>query len=545
MSIVDPPSTAIEPQWRWTEIALLALAAVLFVALRVPVLHIPLERDEGEYAYFAQRTLAGDMPYRDMFNQKPPGIFLLYLVPVGLFGTSVAAIHVTLYVWTALTAVAVYAVARQLVGRQPAAFAMPLFAVLSQSPVWRATAANTEQFMLLPLALSVAAALRALRGGKSVWWGVAGFMAMSACWFKQIAVLYFPLLAALLVAGCGWSLARLFKGIATAALGVVLAAVPVLAYFAAKGVWNEFLDAVWRHNVTYATTITWERGRPLLVDEFRNQYPSHWLYWLLALPVLLDWRRAQRRSSGVLAGWMLAALAGASIGLRFFSHYYVPCGPPLAIAGGIVLARLQGTMFAGWRQWGGAMTASALAFVAVLPQLLHDRQLYGATPAQQAQMLYYDAPFDHSAAIAAHIQKHTTPDERVLIFGSEPQILFLAERVSATRYIIFYPLMIPGDESEKRQERVWEEISAAPPKCVLMSEANDSLLEQPDSPGRLRRKLGRMLSLDYELSGLRLGHGHRSRMLFDEAAREAFNAADDAQRVRDMSFFVFVKREAN
>src|SRR5262245_23897843 len=79
---------------------ILLLAALVFVLFRALAVNVPLERDEGEYAYIAQRMLQdGEVPYRDNFNQKPPGVFVAYLLPIGLFGKSIAAIHVMCFVW--------------------------------------------------------------------------------------------------------------------------------------------------------------------------------------------------------------------------------------------------------------------------------------------------------------------------------------------------------------------------------------------------------------------------------------------------------------
>ena len=61
--------------------------------LRWPVADVPLERDEGEYAYIAQRWLRGKVPYRDAFDQKPPGVFVAYAVIETLIGASPAALH--------------------------------------------------------------------------------------------------------------------------------------------------------------------------------------------------------------------------------------------------------------------------------------------------------------------------------------------------------------------------------------------------------------------------------------------------------------------
>ena len=47
-----------------------ALAAVLALGavLRFPIAGMPLERDEGGYAYIAQRWLQGETPYRHSFG---------------------------------------------------------------------------------------------------------------------------------------------------------------------------------------------------------------------------------------------------------------------------------------------------------------------------------------------------------------------------------------------------------------------------------------------------------------------------------------------
>ena len=58
-------------------LALLALI-ILTAALHLPLLDIPLERDEGEYAYIAWRLGHNELPYRDWVDQKPPAVFYLY-----------------------------------------------------------------------------------------------------------------------------------------------------------------------------------------------------------------------------------------------------------------------------------------------------------------------------------------------------------------------------------------------------------------------------------------------------------------------------------
>jgi hypothetical protein len=48
------------------------------VAVRVPSLAQPAGADQGLYAYVGQRILAGELPYRDAWDQKPPAIHYTY-----------------------------------------------------------------------------------------------------------------------------------------------------------------------------------------------------------------------------------------------------------------------------------------------------------------------------------------------------------------------------------------------------------------------------------------------------------------------------------
>ena len=72
-----------EPAVKWTGLCL-AIIVLLTMAIRLPLLDIPLERDEGEYAYIAWRLGHHELPYRDWVDQKPPGIFWVYRLALDL-----------------------------------------------------------------------------------------------------------------------------------------------------------------------------------------------------------------------------------------------------------------------------------------------------------------------------------------------------------------------------------------------------------------------------------------------------------------------------
>src|SRR5256885_2472029 len=58
--------------------ALLTLILLLTCAIRIHLRNIPLERDEGEYAYAGQLMLQGMPPYKLAYNMKLPGTYAAY-----------------------------------------------------------------------------------------------------------------------------------------------------------------------------------------------------------------------------------------------------------------------------------------------------------------------------------------------------------------------------------------------------------------------------------------------------------------------------------
>ncbi len=52
---------------------LVGLAILFVVVVRVRLRELPLERDEGEFAYAGQLMLEGVAPYREVYAMKLPG----------------------------------------------------------------------------------------------------------------------------------------------------------------------------------------------------------------------------------------------------------------------------------------------------------------------------------------------------------------------------------------------------------------------------------------------------------------------------------------
>jgi hypothetical protein len=78
-------------QFAWWAVATIAFA--LIVAIRIRLLGIPLERDEGEYAYAGQLILQGIPPYKLAYTMKVRGTYVGYSLIMSIFGQNIYATH--------------------------------------------------------------------------------------------------------------------------------------------------------------------------------------------------------------------------------------------------------------------------------------------------------------------------------------------------------------------------------------------------------------------------------------------------------------------
>src|SRR6266446_5604323 len=183
-----------------TRTILLGVSVLLIVvAVRAPLLPIPLERDEGEYAYIAWRLGHNELPYRDWFDQKPPAVFYVYRLALILPFEPIRAIHFVALLFSAASVCALFFLALRFMDRFWGWVAAALFALLSADPLVQGTAANTEHFMLCPLILSIIAFISAAsrRDRKLLFILLAGALTGIAAMFKQVAIVNWFFMAAL------------------------------------------------------------------------------------------------------------------------------------------------------------------------------------------------------------------------------------------------------------------------------------------------------------------------------------------------------------
>ena len=451
---------------------LLGASLFLFVlAVRAPLLPIPLERDEGEYAYIAWRLGHNELPYRDWFDQKPPAVFYIYRLALMLPVDPVRAIHFVAMLFSATSACALFFLGLRFMSRFWAWLAGALFALLAADPLVQGTAANTELFMLCPLILSQTAFVAAVTKQRKnvLFMLLAGALTGVAAMFKQVAIVNWFLMIAL----CPIFLRRenrrrvALSFVGWSATGLLTVFGVVVLYFFAQGALHDFVDNVFTHNLQYVGAVPAFSRLEYCWGTLKTIARTQAIVWLFAATGLVGLFKSGKITwSALLTGWLITSMIGASASGYFFPHYFQQLLPPLALAGAAGASRLDTLNFSRILPHGSR--CALLAFMlAILPAITLWPFLFTYTAEDAVRRIYPGDYFAEMPNFAQRIEEVTPQNKPIFIFGSEPELLFYSRRPSATRYIFLFPLYGPYANAREKQLAAAAEVERANPPTAV------------------------------------------------------------------------------
>src|SRR5579872_5082660 len=314
----------------------LALILLFTAGVRLRLLQIPLERDEGEYAYAGQLMLQGIPPYLLAANMKFPGTYAAYAIIMVLFGQTIGGIHFGFLLMNAGTIVMIYFLGKRLFGDASGVAAAAAYALLSVSAGVMGTQAHATHFVVAAAVGGMLLLLRAIENQRWLPLFLAGVLFAVATLMKQHGA-FLGVFAALYLAGRRRSL-RQFPILAAGAC--VPLALTGLALWRA-GVFGKF----WFWTVRYAGAYTQETSLRFGWVRFTYMFPAvagpSAAIWILAAAglALAWWNRKHRTAAFFLTGLLIFSFLAICPGLYFREHYFVLMLPAVALlAGGAIEA---------------------------------------------------------------------------------------------------------------------------------------------------------------------------------------------------------------
>ena len=467
--------------WAWIAVALI-LAGVALV--RVRLLDLPPDRDEGEYAYFGQLLLRGIPPYAAAYNFKMPGIYAVYAAILAAFGQTPTAVHVGLLLANAIAIVLMLALGRRVIGTLGGVVAAAAYATLTLSPRLLSSAAYAEHFVVVPALLGVLVLTRADGRPRPATLLGAGLLFGAAFLVKQSGGVFalFGLVYAL--TGAPEGLRRRLGAAMALAAGAVAPYAALCLLLLVAGTFGSFWFWTFTYAYHYGTGESLRQGATNLGNALGLILPT--CYLAVALSALglsaVLWDpviRARFKPIGLL---LLCGVVATSAGLYFRHQYFILLLPGAALLAGLAVDAVSRHSALRPAPALRAAVAIVLAAVPLLHLVYLERGiLFVGTTRQVGRALYGMNPFPEAVEIGKFLKERTADDDRVAVVGSEPEIYFYAARRGATGYVYTYPMMDPQPYAVWMQREMIREIEAGDPRFVVFVRFWYSWLPRPDS----------------------------------------------------------------
>jgi hypothetical protein len=484
--------------------SLLAVSIALILYLFANILMYGYGRDQGIYATVADSMLRGGMPYRDAWDFKPPGIFVVYAATRAVLGSGQWAIRLVEVLGLSSVVAAYVILARRFFSDGRIGIVAGAMAVLVHAELEFWHTAQPESFggMLTAWAVVLATFVpdsddAAGRRKQLAAWTAAG-MLYGLCFLLKPPLGGGALVSAAFAAYglrakvAGRPMTERLRAwawpfVCVAAGGTIVVAACAL-WFAARGAWPDLYDTLFVFTPHY-TKLGWEDATIpgmvyLALEEWFIDLSSPNAVGVLAALIIAP--KALREREGVLHFLLIIAiqLVGVAMQGKFFPYHYgasVLLGSFIAGLGAFKLWQLAVAK----GPWG------VLAFTTALPIVLwarsatrntqtdfldrclaRQKQLVGASGTTREELdgkLYSvaDVSYDADRRVADFLHQRLSPDEYAFVWGFEPMIYDMAERRSATRFIYNVPQRVAWFRDRSRAA-LMADLDRHPPKAIVV-----------------------------------------------------------------------------
>ncbi len=486
---------------------LIALALVAYI--RVHFLNVPLERDEGEYAYAGQLILQGIPPYGNLYSMKLPGIFVAYAGILGLFGQTQWGIHLGLLIVNMATAAVLVLLGRALVDWTVGMCAGTFFAVLSLSPSVQGIFANAEHFVMLFAVSGLLVMTGGSRVKRPVRLFLAGALFGTACLMKQHGAAFVAF------AGLYFLYDRLKTDVeergpwagqvAGLALGLVSPLIVTGLGLRMAGVFEQFRFWTLVYAAKYVSSGSYTPTVAELTTIWTTVLGAGPLVWILAAfgPASFLWDEENKRRMVFLGGFTVFSAAAVCPGLIFRPHYFILLLPAVCLMAGAGVGAAGRLAFRiGYGRVGWAIPILIVIPAVAQSMYIHREFYFKTSPAAASRIVYGPNPFPEALRIGEYIGKHANREDRIVVLGSEPEIYFYARRPAATSYVYMYPLMEDHRFALHMQRELIRQIESVSPRFLVFVNVWDSWCDTPQSNRTIFQWAGPYLKQWYEPVGL-------------------------------------------
>ncbi len=426
--------------YKYREYAFPLFSSLIFFVFRFPSLFEPdWYGDEGIYQVVAMGINHGRLLYRDIWDNKPPLLYVLY----ALLSSDQFTVRLASLVFGIVSVFVFFFLAKKLLKKQMVVnIATLLYSFLFGIPLLEGNIANAENFMLLPILSCALLLWKCLEREKYRGLILAGFLLSVAFLFKVVAVFDFAAFFLFL----GFELlkkktqlttiiSRLFSFTASFGAPIVLVAL----YFLLNGAFSDFLKAFITQNVGYVGY-----GNQLFI-------PQGLLFAKLMLLAgfclfLFIKRKTFSRESIFILLWIAFAIFNAFFSQRPYTHYVLVLLPSFVLCFGLLLQNINNKTKT-YYQYAGIALFVILAILVGKSFNFYQKTLAyypnffsflsGSKNSTEYQAFFdVNTPIDYK--LASYINTHAVETDTLFLWGDDPQVYTLTNKLPPGRFTALY-----------------------------------------------------------------------------------------------------------
>ncbi len=440
-------------------------------------------RDSGVFLYVAWRWLSGDIPYKDVWDHKPPLIYVVDALGLSITPESMWGVWILQFIFLFFTSYIIYKLCAHEFGILGAISAV---VVLTSGLVTLLEQGNvTEEYALVFQAICLLLFMRAHRADyplpSTFWLGLTAGLAFN---FKQTTLgvwIAFALILAftrLRQRKFPWRDGLVFLG------GYLLPTIAIVIYFASQNALTDFWEQAYAYNFIY---INKHEGIRSLIPVFSKGFlllaNGGLLYllgtsWLAALAYLWKFRNANFNP----LIWLLSIALPIEILLittsgRSIIHYYLSLLPVASVLIASMAMTIPATLGSRIEQ-AKTITPAFLVIATLLLQFNQTRNYPSIIAASR---------FNPHAPMIDYVKQNTIESDTVLIIGAESVVNFLTQREAPTRYVYQYPLQLLG--RRPMFEEYFNDILANKPVLIIDTRGRPALTDNLYEPLQKRSQI--------------------------------------------------------
>ena len=442
------------------------LILVLIVAflLRLPSLLEPLSYgDEAIYLTLGIGIKKGLLLYRDIYDNKPPLLYLLAAIAGNLFWfrflLTASCLTAIVFMSKLIKTIFPQSQSAKIIGTI-------FFALITSLPIIEGNIANSEIFQVLPIVTAVYLLFQ--EKARSSNWFFAGLLFSAAILLKVPVIFDFAAIVLFIIFFSSAKKRLAFPAQLLALLGGFILPISLVSlYFGLHHQLKLFFQVAFLQNLGYLSS--WKTGTHAfsLINLLKTDFFLKGAFIFVVFMVFW-WQKSKLKNFPVfILIWFLFSLFGATLPERPYPHYLIQAVPSFSLIFAYFFVKKPKILFL-----IPIFSAVLIAGVCLryhvwryptISRYQNFLNYISGRKDKNAYFSYFNSQLPYIYGVAEQILASTSKNDRIFVWGDDAFLYVLTGRLPATPYVAAYHIT-----DFKKFEEVIFDLSQKPPSFIIV-----------------------------------------------------------------------------